>query len=119
MKNIKLFVLTLLAIVTLATPSMAQGANLATNTVTLAWNASPSESVTNYTVYIGTASGVYTGTVLAGTNLTCTVSNLLPGVLYYFTATAEDQWVKSDYCNEISCLIPRSKPIPPSQIRRK
>lgn len=41
--------------------------------VTLAWDASPSFGITNYTVYHGGASRCYTNSTLAGTNLSVTV----------------------------------------------
>ena len=59
----------------------------ATSTVSLAWTASVSPGVTNYSLWYGTNSGVYSTGLLAGTNLTLTVSNLTRGQAYYFAAT--------------------------------
>lgn len=49
-------------------------------TVTLAWDRSPTTNltITNYQVFKGRASGVYTNTYSAGTNLTLTVPLLPP-----------------------------------------
>lgn len=50
--------------------------------VTLAWDKSPSTNVvvTNYTIWKGRASGVYTNSYVAGTNLTLTVPLLPPAL---------------------------------------
>jgi hypothetical protein len=121
MKNIKLLAITLFCLCsgfTLHAQNVGS-VNLATNTIVLAWNASLSPDVTNYMVYVGTASGTYTTSVCAGTNLTCTVSNLAPAVTYYFTATAQDKWgLESAYANEINYVVPRTKPLPPTVVRR-
>ena len=75
-----------------------------TASVTLA---SPSPEVTGYRIYYGVASRSYTNTVTVGNQFTCTVSNLLPGVTYYFAATAYDgSGLESDFSNEVSYLVP-------------
>ena len=85
-------------------------ASLAAGTVTLAWDASSGTNViANYNVYYGVASGTYTNSVSAGTNLTVSVSNLVEGTTYYFAATAVDtDGLESDYSTEVSTLIPLS-----------
>jgi hypothetical protein len=77
-------------------------------TVTLAWDAcSCTNVITNYTIYYGPASRVYTNTVDAGTNLTVSISNLLANASYYFAATATDeQGLTSDYSDEASMEVP-------------
>src|SRR5215831_8822276 len=57
--------------------------------VTVGWSPSPS-IVVGYAVYYGTMRGVYSNRVDAGTNMTCTISNLEEGITYYFAATAYD-----------------------------
>jgi hypothetical protein len=56
--------------------------------VTLAWDPNPEPAVQGYRVYYGTASGVYTGVVDAGSRTDCVVSGLDPGVTYFFACTA-------------------------------
>lgn len=103
---------------------------------TLSWCPSPgTNEIVNYKVYYGSGAmtnwtpdvydtnqppcpGVivrmgtnwcrcYTNTVSSGTNLTATVSNLVAGVTYYFSATATDTAaLESDYSSEVSLSIP-------------
>jgi len=56
--------------------------------VILNWNPSVSRNVTGYDVYYGTTSGNYPYKVNAGNATAVTISNLIPGAKYYFTATA-------------------------------
>jgi hypothetical protein len=53
------------------------GSNLV-KTVTLEWDASPSPDITNYTIHWGGASGTYSRSIYAGTNLVWTVDLLVP-----------------------------------------
>jgi hypothetical protein len=49
----------------------------------------------------------YTNSVQAGTNLTATVSNLVSGATYYFSATASDtNALESDFSSEVSTTLP-------------
>lgn len=74
--------------------------------VTLAWDASPSPSVTGYYIYYGPGSRSYTNKVYSGC-CSCVVSNLTGGVTYYFAATASDtNGLESDYSNEVSYRVP-------------
>lgn len=57
--------------------------------VTLAWDASPDHRiVSNYAVRYGIAPRTYTNTANASTNLSITISNLVPATRYYFAAFA-------------------------------
>jgi hypothetical protein len=68
--------------------------------VTLAWD--PEPSVQGYRVYYGTTSGVYTGVVDAGSRTDCVISELEPGVTYYFACTAYSATgEESSFSNEI------------------
>jgi len=58
----------------------------AAQNVTLAWNAVT--GVAGYRLHYGTASGTYTQTTDVGNTTTASVSNLTPGVTYFFVATA-------------------------------
>lgn len=91
-----------------------------TNNVTLAWDAvSWSVGITNYSVYYGVATGAYTNTVLAGTNLTAVVPNLVSGTKYFFAATCTDVYgMESPFSVEISYTPPYPRPLPPGNLRK-
>ena len=57
-----------------------------TQSVNLAWDASPSSDVVGYLVEYGTSSGNYTNVQDVGNTTTATVSNLAAGTTYYFVA---------------------------------
>ena len=61
---------------------------VAQQTATLAWNPSSDPFVTGYNLYYGTNSGIYTVRLPVGQATSVTVSNLAPGVTYYFAVTA-------------------------------
>jgi hypothetical protein len=87
--------------------------------VTLAWNASPTTTngPISYILYYGPASTTYTNTVLAGTNLTCTASNLVRGATYYFAVTATaTNGLESVFSNEVSTNT-AAPPPPPTVLR--
>lgn len=74
-----------------------------TYNLTLAWYPSPSPQVVSCKLYHGTASGEYSEVVEVGNVTSVTVSNLLPGVTYYFAITAVDATgQESDFSNEAS-----------------
>jgi hypothetical protein len=99
--------------------AQAQQSYPSTNRVSLAWDASPSPQITNYSVHVGTASGAYVTKVDVGTNLVCTLTNLAPATTYFFAATAENVFaLVSDYSNEVSYTTPRPKPLPPGQLKK-
>lgn len=81
--------------------------------VQLAWDASLSPSVTNYSIYYGVGAGQYTNKLSAGTNLTFTVSNLVRGVTFYFAATATASNLESSFSNEVNYRPPQP-PLPPN-----
>lgn len=70
--------------------------------VTLAWDASTSEGVTGYRVYVGASSGIYDRTEDVGNALTFTVRDLAYGKRYFFAATAYDPTSESAYSNEVT-----------------
>jgi Fibronectin type III domain len=73
----------------------------------LSWNPSPDPTVVGYVVYYGTSSGNYTTRVDVGTNTSFTVTNLQPGVTYYFTVTDYNALgVESPPPGELSLLVP-------------
>ena len=75
--------------------------------VSLDWTASVSPAVVGYHVYFGATSGSYPNKVDAGNATTVTISNLVPGVIYYFAATACDAaGNESGYSSEVSYAVP-------------
>lgn len=54
------------------------------------WNASSDPAAIGYNLYYGVASGVYTNTIDVGSSTNATVTGLVAGVTYYFSATAYD-----------------------------
>lgn len=79
----------------------------------LLWNASP-DAATNYAVYYGGASGIYTNVVNVGNVLTATITNLPNSQRVYFAVTAQNAFGESDFSNEINVPIP---PRPPGSLR--
>jgi Fibronectin type III domain len=70
--------------------------------ITLAWGAATGATITNYTVYWGTTSGVYTYQLAVATQTSITVTGLLPNVPCYFTVQATDSGgSQSPFSNEI------------------
>jgi len=76
-------------------------ATTSAQSVTLAWNASPSAEVTGYRVYFGTNSRSYSVVTNAGLALTQTV--VLPHLgRWFFAATAHDALgLESEFSNEV------------------
>jgi len=79
----------------------------AAQSVNLAWDPVPDQTVAGYNVYYGTASGVYTNEIPAGAATSSIVSGLAENVTYYFTVTAYDiLGLESDFSNEVSYTVP-------------
>jgi hypothetical protein len=73
--------------------------------VTLGWDAL--SGVAGYFVYDGVKSRTYTNLVNAGKNNFVTVSNLVPGTVYFFAATSYTaSGLESDFSAELSYLVP-------------
>lgn len=85
--------------------------------VRLAWDASPTEGITNYVLYannmiFSTPSPTNLVHINVGTNLTCTIEGLDPG-RWYFAATAMKDGLESDISNVIEVEVPA----PPANMR--
>src|SRR6266498_3444359 len=75
--------------------------------VTLAWNASPDTNVVGYILYYGLVGGSSTNSLDAANQLTATVSNLNPGTVEFFFATAYNaQRTESLPSNLINYTVP-------------
>jgi hypothetical protein len=73
-----------------ATPTPSPTPTPAPQSVSFAWTASPSSSVSGYLLKYGTSPGAYPSSVDAGKTLAVTVTGLPRGVVHYFTVTAHD-----------------------------
>lgn len=75
--------------------------------VTLAWDPSTDPTVVGYNVYTGSQSRTYTNSTDAAADTSITISNLVPGVTYYFAATAYTAaGLESDFSAEASYTVP-------------
>ena len=92
-------------------PSLGEPAGntpvIASSSVTLAWDKSPSRAVKGYRLHCGLTSGrSYTRIVDVGKLTTYKISNLIPGKTYYCVVTAYDARGKeSPPSNEISFTV--------------
>lgn len=85
-------------------------------TVKLAWDPSPDVGIAGYNLYRGYSSGSYADRFWCGTNLSCVVSNILPGVTNYFAATAVGtNQMESDFSNEVMWESP--SPVAPPTLK--
>jgi carbon monoxide dehydrogenase subunit G len=75
--------------------------------VTLTWNPSTDTNAVGYKIYYGGNSGVYTNTVSVGSATSVTISGLLEGATYYFSATTVSAvGVESAFSNEATFVLP-------------
>jgi hypothetical protein len=88
----------------------------AAESVPLGWDPSPDPNVAGYALYYGTASGVYTTRLDAGTNTLLEVAGLQEGQTYYFVVTAYDAvGNESAPSGELALTVPVvSPPQPPT-----
>lgn len=114
MKNIFLAALITVA----ALPAFAQlrpNTNAPTGVI-VAWDfnaPNPTNPVTGYRVYKGTATRMYSEVVNAGNSNRLAFTNLVAGTTYYFAATAYNATGnESDFSSEVSYLTPTNPPAP-------
>ena len=75
--------------------------------VTLAWTPDTETNISNYNLYYGGASGVYTNSVNVGNVTNCMVAGLQSASTYYFAVTADNtSGLESAPSNEISYTVP-------------
>jgi hypothetical protein len=73
--------------------------------VTLAWKGSPSADVAGYRVQYGTASGIYTASIVIGNVTKATVPGLENGITYFIAVSAIGlDGVESEVSNEVRFL---------------
>ena len=68
--------------------------------VTLEWDPSPDAWATGYAIHYGTSSSNYTIRIDVGNATSCTITNLTPGVTYYFAATAYTESGQENFPSE-------------------
>jgi hypothetical protein len=79
--------------------------------VKLAWIPSADADVMGYNIYYGVASHTYLNKVNVGNVTNASISGLITGVTYFFSATAYDNLgQESDFSDEVSYLIPNKSP---------
>lgn len=79
--------------------------------VTVTWDVNTNPAVTGYKLYYGQASRSYTSSIDVGKQTTCTISNLIDGKTYYFSATDYDaSGMESGYSNEVSTVAGGTAP---------
>lgn len=77
--------------------------------VTLAWDPNFEADVAGYKIYYGTESRDYIHVVDISNHTSCTISGLVPGVVYYLAVTAYDvENNESGFSEEIAYEVPTS-----------
>lgn len=75
--------------------------------VSLVWLPNPDPATAGYNIYFGGASLTYTNKLSAGNATAYVVRNLVPGVTYYFAATASDSaGLETGFSNEAVFTVP-------------
>lgn len=96
-------------------PQLVVGLHAAS--VTLAWDPSPSENITGYTIYMGNDGVNFPNSTNVGDVLEFTLDNLPEGVTNVFAATAHDLYgMESDFSNFVTNYVPVSTPAPTPHI---
>jgi hypothetical protein len=78
--------------------------------VSLAWDPSPSENISEYKIYIGNSSGVYNTSVTTGIQTSYKIVNLGVGTWYFAVSAFDAIGNESDVSNEVSKTIALSVP---------
>ena len=79
----------------------------ASQRVALTWKPSPNPNVAGYQIYYGPASRTYTNSSVFGNVTSGTISGLLEGATYFFSATTKNAaGIESGFSNEASYTVP-------------
>ncbi len=79
----------------------------AAQSVTLAWDPSPDDSVAGYNAYYGVASRSYTNLIDVGDATRATIPGLIEGTTYFFAVTAYNfLGLESVFSDELSYTVP-------------
>ena len=73
--------------------------------VSLGWQ-KPVGPVVGYLIHYGSNKAFYEHSVDVGNSTSCTISGLQEGVTYYFSVTAYNDFVESDYAIELVYTVP-------------
>jgi hypothetical protein len=93
-----MFLLFVFAGLIIASSSFAQNSF----SVTLAWDPSPDPTVVGYNLFYGNYNGIYSQSINAGGATSATVTNIFPGITYFFVVTAYNSaGVQSDPSNQV------------------
>ena len=86
---------------------LARQSAYGSESITLAWKASTDPAVAGCNIYYGVASRAYTNMISAGTATNVTVSGLVRGVTYYFSATTYTaSGIESPFSTEVPYFVP-------------
>ncbi len=88
-----------------ATLLLLGAGSLSAADVALAWDASTSENIAGYRVYVGTAPGAYSASTTIGNQTTYTVTGLGAGAYYFAVKAFNAAGYESDFSNEVSTTI--------------
>jgi predicted phage tail protein len=84
---------------------LCSAAQLSAADVSLAWDASTSQNIAGYKVYVGTAAGTYSTSTTIGNQTTYTVTGLSAGKYYFAVKAFNTSGAESAYSNEVSTTI--------------
>jgi len=84
---------------------LCSAAQLLAADVSLAWNASVSQNISGYKVYVGTAAGSYGTPTTIGNQTTHTATVLSAGTYYFAVKAVNTSGYESDYSNVVSTTI--------------
>jgi hypothetical protein len=97
----------LIAVLVGSTSTALASATPAPVSITLAWDASTDPTVAGYRLHEGVVSLTYTNVIDTGTETSVTVSNLMPGVTYYFAVSDyTSDGTESPLSPELSYTVP-------------
>jgi hypothetical protein len=104
---------TLLLTLTMAAVLLLTATHVLAASVQLTWKPNTEATLAGYKIHYGNSSRSYSTAVDVTRNTTCSISDIQPGKMYFFAATAYDiNGNQSEYSNEVSYSIPAGN-LPP------